>query len=405
MRKSSLVQIIFLLLPIALHAQENKKPTPAFYFEKGELALAKKEYFRAQAHYNECLRLDPYFAEAYRSRGIAREHLGEHAKALTDYNVYVDLRPQDAEALFSRAVLRFDAKQYLLARQDFLKLITLPTGETNTVYFSQEKYSDANGKVFTAQGTGKDYLYNYLGLIETKLSRYNVAIAWLDSAINLAPGNASYWINRGATKLEKKDKEGAAADFEQALKVDPGNSLALHNLGTLKAAAGESESSEKLLSESIEKNKGLPYPRAERAYQRFMKNDLTGALEDYDEVVRLEPKDEENFINRGLVKEKMNDLKGALDDFSKAIELNDVNGRAWLSRGNIMSKQSRWKEAVEDYTVAINIDPEYALAFYNRAIAHHNSGKTKEACADLKAAEQHGIKPNAKVKEKFCKGT
>ncbi len=403
MRKISLVLIILIPFSLKINGQEKKKPTAAYYFEKGEKSLEKKEYITAQAHFTECLRLDPHFAEAYRARAIVREHLGEKAKALTDYNIYVDLKPNDVEAIFSRAVLRFEAGQYLPARQDFLQLLTMPTGETNTVYFSQENYKDSEAKIFTAQGTGKDYIYNYLGLIEIKIKRYDKAIPWLDSAIKLAPDNGSYWINRGTARMANVEKVAAATDFEQALKLEPENSLALHNLAALKAAAGEIDSSEKLLSEAIEKNKNMPYPRAERAYQRFQKNDLKGALEDYDEVIKLEPKDEENYINRGLVKEKMKDLNGALQDFSKAIELNEKNEKAWLSRGNIMSKLKRQTEAIEDYTVAISLHPDYSLAFYNRAIAYQSAGNMKEACSNLKTAEKMGIKIDPKVKEKICK--
>ncbi len=403
MRKISLVLIILIPFSLKINGQEKKKPTAAYYFEKGEKSLEKKEYITAQAHFTECLRLDPYFAEAYRARAMVREHLGEKAKALTDYNVYVDLKPNDVEAFFSRAVLRFEAAQYLPARQDFLQLLTMPTGETNTVYFSQEKYKDSEAKIFTAQGTGKDYIYNYLGLIEIKIKRYDKAIAWLDSAIKLAPDNGSYWINRGTARMGNVEKAAAAADFEQALKLEPDNSLALHNLATMKSAAGESDSSEKLLSEAIEKNRNMPYPRAERAYQRFQKNDLKGALEDYDEVIKLEPKDEENYIDRGLVKEKMKDLPGALKDFSMAIELNEKNEKAWLSRGNIMSKLNRQKEAIEDYTVAIALQPNYSLAYYNRAIACQRAGMMKEACANLKTAEKLGIKADLKIKDKICK--
>ncbi len=403
MRNTRYILIVLLSIALSVRGQDDKKRTASYYFEKGEQSLAKKEYISAQAHFNECLRLDPYFTEAYRLRGMVREHLGENAKALTDYNVYVDLKPDDPEVLFSRAVLRFEAGQYLLARQDFLKLLKLPHGETNTVFFSKEKYSDINAEIFTANSRSKDYLYNYLGLIETRIKRFDHAISWLDSAIQLAPGNTTYWINRGTAKMDKNDKQGAAADFEQALKIDPDNSLAMHNLATLKAFAGETDSVEKLLDAAIEKNKNIPYPRAERAFMRFQKNDLKGALEDYNEVVRLEPKDEENYINRGLVKEKMKDLHGALNDFTTATTLNDRNEKSWLCRGNILSKLFRWKESLEDYTVAIHLQPEYKLAYYNRAIAFQSLGQKQEACADIKTAEKLGVIIEAKVRDRMCK--
>jgi tetratricopeptide (TPR) repeat protein len=372
-------------------------------FEKGEKALAKKEYFTAQAHLTEAIRLDPKYAEAYRARAIARDNLGEKAKALTDFNIFVDLRPEDSEALFSRAVLRFDAKQYLPARQDFLKLLTMPSSkETGTIYYSQEKHG-GDTRIETAQGGFKDRIYNYLGQCETHIKRYTQAIAWFDSAIVRAPQSASYYVNRGIAKFERGDKAGAAADYEAALMHDPDNSLASHNLAHIKSLGGDKEAAEKLLAESIEKNDKLPYPRAERGYQRMQSGDYKGALEDYNEVVRLEPNDAENYLNRGLVKERLRDLSGALADYSHALKLDEKNPKAWVCRGNVVSKLGNWKEAVEDYGVAIILDNSYALAYFNRGIAYQNTGNAAAACADLKAAQKLGVKESEKVIPKVCK--
>ncbi len=399
--------LALLYITLSAHAQTaalSNRAQAVELFEKGEKALANKEYFKAQAHYNEAIRLDPRYAEAYRSRGIAREYLGESAKALTDFSIYCDLRPEDPEGLFNRAVLRFEAKQYLPARQDFLKLLTLPPSkETNTIYYSQEKHGNGQTSIQTAQSGKKDHLYNYLGQIETHLKRYPQAISWLDSAILLSPTTAAYYVNRGVARVERGDKAGAAADYEKALEIDPDNGLALHNLAALKSLAGDNETAEKLLSESIAKNEKLPYPRAERAYQRLQNNDLKGALEDYNEVVRLEPNEPENYINRGIVKEKMKDFAGALADFSHAIKLDDKNPKAWVCRGNVVSKLGNWKEAVEDYSAAIILGPNYAIAYYNRGIAYQNSGNPTLACADLKNALRMGIKEAEKIISKVCK--
>lgn len=404
-RISLLVVSVFLWSPATAQVASVANRAKAIeLFEKGEKALANKEYFKAQAHYTEAVRLDPKYAEAYRSRGIAREYLGEQAKALTDFNIYVDLRPEDSEALFNRAVLRFEAKQYLPARQDFLKLLTMPASkETGTIYYSQEKYGTEAPKIETAQTGQKDRIYNYLGQCETHLKRYPQAIAWLDSAIALAPTTAAYYVNRGVARFDRGDKAGAALDYEAALRHDPDNSLATHNLAHIKSLGGDKEAAEKLLSESIAKNEKLPYPRAERGYQRLQAGDYKGALEDYNEVVRLEPDDPENYLNRGLVREKMKDLAGALADYSHALKLDEKNPKAWVSRGNVVSKLGNWKEALEDYTVAITLDKSYALAYHNRGIARQNSGDQVGACEDLKTALKLGVKEAEKVASKVCK--
>ncbi|HQQ97657.1 MAG TPA: tetratricopeptide repeat protein [Cyclobacteriaceae bacterium] len=384
-------------------AKAQDKKTPAYYFERGEQSMAKKEYISAQAHFTECIRLDPYFAEAYRLRGMVREYLGEKAKALTDFNVYVDLKPDNSEVLFERAVLRFEGEQWLPARQDFLKLLTLPPGETNTVRYSQEKFNEGAVRITTRHSDAKDYIYNYLGLCESNLKRFTQALAWMDSAVKVAPGNPLYLINRSQIRSRAANNKGALADLQKALELDPENGLALHNLALLKQSSGESEASEKLLTDAISKNERLPYPRAQRAYQRLEKNDLKGALEDYDEVVRLEPMDAENYVNRGIVKEKMRDLAGAATDFSKAIELDSKNPKAWLGHGNVQSKLARWKEAISDYTAALHLDPTYSLALYNRGVARTNAGLHKEACEDITAAAKSGVKVDPAIRQKACK--
>lgn len=407
MRLLPLLLVILLLAALPGMAQVASLSNTAKateLFQRGETALANKEYFKAQAHYTEAIRLDPRYAEAYRSRAIAREYLGENAKALTDFNIYVDLRPEDSEALFNRAVLRFEAKQYLPARQDFLKLLTMPPSkETRMVYYSQEKSGGGETKISTAQSGRRDHLFNYLGQIETQLKRYPNAITYLDSAIRLSPTSAGYFVNRGIARLERGDKPGAAEDYETALRLDPDNSLALHNLAALKSLAGDSQSAEKLLRESIAKNEKLPYPRAERGYQRLQSGDYKGALEDYNDVVRLEPNEPDNYINRGLVKEKLKDYAGALADYSHALKLDEKNPKAWVCRGNTVSRLGNWKEALEDYGAAIILDNSYALAYFNRGIAQQNSGNPTAACQDLKTALKLGVKEAEKLIGKVCK--
>lgn len=402
MRNIRAALVVLMMIPFAVLSQVKEKHNATYYFNLGEDALNRKEYITAQAHFTECLRLDPSFAEAYRLRAITREKLNDNQRALTDFNIYVDLKPDDTEALFNRAVLRFESGQYPTARQDFLNLLKMPHSETNTVYFAQEKFKDGNGKIFTQVNGGRDHIFNYLGLIERKNKRFDKAVVWFDSALRLSPGNTSYLINRGIAYMERKEIPYAKADFEMVLKNEPENSLALHNLAVLKSFEGKDET-QKLLDSAIAKNKNLPYPRAERAFYRMQNNDLVGALEDYNELVRMEPTISENYSARGLVKEKLKDLEGALQDYSKAITLDEGSQKAWLGRGNVMSKIGKWKDATDDYTVAIKLDPSYGLAYYNRALAFSNSRKSDEACHDLKTAEKLGVKINPQIKAKICR--
>jgi tetratricopeptide (TPR) repeat protein len=141
--------LFLLLLAVVSDAQEKKKAS--FYFEQGEQALEENKFKQALAHFNECIRLDPYYMEAYRSRAQAKEGLGDVKGALADYSIYVDSKPGQPEALLSRAVLRYDLGQYVPAREDFLNLLKLPPGHTNKIFFRQDPGAGTD-KIFTVQG-------------------------------------------------------------------------------------------------------------------------------------------------------------------------------------------------------------------------------------------------------------
>jgi len=75
--KAIVIFLISLLMIPGWSAGQGKKNASYYYYE-GEQALEENKYNLALAHYNECIRLDPYFMEAYHSRAAAKEGLGVH---------------------------------------------------------------------------------------------------------------------------------------------------------------------------------------------------------------------------------------------------------------------------------------------------------------------------------------
>jgi tetratricopeptide (TPR) repeat protein len=394
--------IIALLLALQAHSQAEKPKTVAQYYELGEIALQSKNYRTALAHYNECLRLQPLYWDAYYARAIARERLGDMQGALTDYNIFLEANPTNTEALFTRAVLRYQNSQWAAAREDFLKLLKNPAGETNTIFFQLDKGGQTN-RIFTVQGNMLPTFLNYLGMVDIKLKKYKSSVHYLDSAIALLPTCADCYVNRGTAKQLSRDSVGALNDFNNALKIEPENSIAMHNVAVLSGFDGNLIETEKLLTNAIEKNPTLPYSYAERGHVRTKIQNWKGALADFNEAIRIDPNEADDWLSRGLVKEKLKDLSGALNDITQAIRLKSDFEKAWLCRGNVLVKLNRLTEAIEDYSLAIHHFPEYSSAYYNRALAYHKLGRLKEACSNLQTSQALGLKINIKVFSAVCK--
>jgi len=382
-------------------AQERRTDVAKLY-EKGEEAYNNANYDEALSIFNECLQENPSYAEAYFTRAATREQLKDLQGAHTDYNIYLELKPNQPEALYSVATLQYRLGMYEQSKKNLLLLLTLPGGETSTIYFKRSASSSGKNQITTAQSAIKPQIFNYLGMVETKLKNYKGAVVWLDSAIRFESKEADYYVNRGMAKDGLQDTS-AYADYKKALELNPEHPAALHNIAVLKRKMGDDISSMDQIERAIESDSSMLYPYLERAFQRMEGGYYKGALEDYNKALEINDQDPDIWLNRGIVKEKLNDFKGAFSDYTKAIELNEKFEKAWLNRGNVLTKQGKFKEAIEDYTVAITFNPEYAYAFYNRAIAKQKLKLITEACEDLKKAEMYGQEVSEKMKKEICK--
>ncbi|HYF69641.1 MAG TPA: tetratricopeptide repeat protein [Ohtaekwangia sp.] len=395
----NVVLLILCLTFQFLLAQEKSSPEQLLGF--GNEAYNAGRYKDAIAFYNQSIQKSPGFIDAYLARASAREQTKDLQGALTDYSIVIEKHPESFDALFGRANVRYKLKQYPQAKEDYLKLLDLPANETNTIYYQKSPSASGSNQMMTAQSVVKPMLFNYLGITETKLKNHKAAIQWLDSAIRLQPYTADYYVNRGIA-YENSDLKKAEADYQHALKIDPNNALAMHNLGVLGRKKGKKQN-EDYLERAIESDSTMLYPYLERAYQRMLGEYYRGAIEDYTKALKIEGSDPAIWLGRGIAREKMNDLKGAYTDYTKAIEVDEKYEKAWLNRGNLLSKQGRYEQAIEDYSAAITFNPDYAAAYYNRAIARERIKQYAEACVDLKHAESLGKIPDENLQEKVCK--
>ena len=360
-----------------------------------------QSYKTALAHFNECLRLDPYYMEAYYYRAQVRENMGDSRGALTDFNIYLESKPQNTEALFSRAMLRYQYSQWAMAREDFLKLLNAPRGETRSVFFATDR--ESGNPIITTQSNMKPSILNYLGLVDSKMKNYARAIKYLDSAIRLDQSNAEFFINRGWAYQEMRDTLKATEDYQKALALNTDSSLARYNLAVLSAKKGNLKEVELLLTEAIERSPQSATYHTGRAINYTAQGDLVKALADYNASIHLDNSNADAWLRRGIIKQKMKDLNGALADYTQSLKLKDDNEKVWMCRGNLMMELKRMKEAIEDFTIASTLKPEFGLAYYSRAIAYQRDGHLKDACDDLKRAQDLGTTIDAKMKAIVCK--
>lgn len=391
--------LLLLVLPMESTAQLTHETSENLY-DKGLACYRKGWYVEAIRHLSRSIFENAKNIDAYVLRAACKEFLNDYSGAVADLNTGLELQPDNYELLFKRATIRYQLNQWEFARQDFVRLLSLPMIETSTVFYRQSAHRPGTDQIVTAQSNVRSQLYNYLGLIDMQLKFCTTAIAWLDSAITGNPNDADYYLNRFLAK-QQCNVNSSLDDLQKALQLNPNHAIAKHHIALLEVNVDDA-TREKRFSDAIQADSLLVDPYLHRGMYRFGKKDLTGALADYNIALKLKSDDPEIWLNRGLVKEKLHDLSGAYADYTMAIELQEDFVQAWLNRGNLQALKNDYSNAIEDYTVAIIYKPDYAAAFYNRALAFSNLGNQLNACTDLLQAKELGFDVNESLERKLC---
>jgi len=233
------------------------------------------------------------------------------------------------------------------------------------------------------------------------LESYDSALNKYTRALHLNPNDDNIYVNRGLAYLKKDLKGKARKDFEEALKLNPNNSLASFNLTN--TIENDHEAEIKTLTELIKKNNNFAMAYAQRAYIYFLTGNLEFARMDYDSAILLDPDNYSYYLERGLILDKENKINEAILNYQTAMTLEPSDYRCWMNLGNAYYKLKDYKSSLEYYDQAIQLNQSEGSLYYNRALCYYYSNDLTKACMDIEIAIQLEFKPAAYFRDTYCK--
>lgn len=201
-------------------------------------------------------------------------------------------------------------------------------------------------------------------------------------------------LNRGGARMALGDKIMANVDYAEALKhydgaIDPLNpdALAVYRRATALDAIGQTDRALSDYDEAIRLGpkdplafigRGVLLATRKRFYAR--------AISDFSMVLALSPDRLEALMRRGDAYSQMGNFGPALADLDRAVALAPDNAEVRVYRGLANARRGDASHAQADYTAALALDPQNVDALVNRAAVYSTAGDQPSAIRDLDAA-------------------
>ena len=195
------------------------------------------------------------------------------------------------------------------------------------------------------------------------------------------PTTAGTLLDRGILFASRGEYEIAIMDFTEAIKLEPSlisaymlRGRALEASVSFVTGTGKNFSS---IDTVFVVGQSIPTERLE-VFKR--------AMEDYNQVIRLDPKNDKAYKNRGGIYVAMGDYDRAIVDLNQSIRLNPDNYGAYISRGSANDGKGNYDSAINDFNQAIRIKPDNPMAYTNRGTEYSAKGDYDRAIADYNQA-------------------
>ncbi len=311
------------------------QPNHLYYFKKGLLQAALKQYDYATISFENSIRLNPHYVQAYYQRGLA----------------YLALNNINATG------------------EDFAKAQLL----------GLDKESVANIEKITSD-------YNAKGLSAFASGQYEAAVANFGNAVTIKPSFSEAWFKKGEANYHLRFFENSILDFTQAVMHNPKYYEAYYKRGLAKYRLKDYRNSMDDFTKVIQLKPDYYLAFAGRGDAEFELKQYNQALNDYNKALELNEEQHEVYNQRGLISHISGDYAKAIDDFRDAIKYKEDYAEAHYNRGQSWFALKENSKALADFTKAIELKKDYAMAYHARGKVYQANEKCEDAIADYSQA-------------------
>lgn len=394
----------------------------------GALHYQLRNLSEAIFYNQQCIRVDPNFAEAYSNLGNALKELGDINGAIQFYLKAIKIKPRFPDVYNNLASSYMQLGKTDDAIQTFQMALTLNPrlvdahSNLGNLLKAQGRLDEAKKSYLEAIRIRPDFAIawsNLAGVFNTMGER-QTAIEYYKEAIRLCPEFADAHSNLGNALKEEGQATGNASlvdeamkEYNEAIKLRSDFAIAHGNLGSCYYDQGKYSLAMKSFKYAIQlepnfpdayNNLGNTYRELERleeainCYRTTLRlkpdhphayNNLGNAMKDkglvkeaihcYVTAARLMPRFAAAHSNLGSILKEQGKLDQSLAHYQEAINIDPLFADAYANMGNVYKDMLEITKAIQCYSAAIKMKPDFAEAYANLANAYRDAGQLEDS--------------------------
>jgi len=220
--------------------------------------------------------------------------------------------------------------------------------------------------------------------------KFDEALEFYNRAIEIDPTECTFYSNRAAVYLHKKDYERTIEEYKKAIEVGKEHRADYISISKIWFRLGQAYQAQDKLADAIaayEKSliehrdskvekalkevKALLKKREEEAYinpelseehkkkgnEYFQEGKWPEAIHEYTEALRRDPKNYKVLSNRALCYTKVMDWQKGLDDCEAILKIDPKFVKAYIRKGKIQQFLKQYHKALDTFKQGLDLDP------------------------------------------------
>lgn len=406
------------------HSPDDVRP----HLARVRIRMERRQYSQALQLCNETIKAGHTTADAYALRSDIHERLDNYEEALRDANAALQLDPNHLEALKNRGRTWSSLGEPLRAVADYEKALAIdpnytPVQNNLALVLMNDLDSPQKAMELLTQGIRNNPdggLYNNRAVLHQKLGNMDAALDDYAAALRIEPNEPNAGLNiarllyhleryeeaydactrnlerhpdsaatyyfRGSIQRRMPDHEGAEADFNACLALDPDYVDAYRQRGMLYGDRAQWDKAARDLEIFLDRKPDHANALAHlaRVYYRLNRHDQ--GLATAQRSLAINPQESVALHYGAHCLQSLQRHEQAVQHLDQLIPTDPHDSHLLTMRAFSLRQLKRYEEAVRDCDAALKQSPHDSEARYERARAYLEMGREGEALVDLEMA-------------------